>query len=87
MVGTVIALVIVCCLLKNAIATHESNGLDIIISLVLNDIKSLAKRRMDLALEIKVCHLRYTLLSTVMLLYVELEVSFCEHYINIVEQC
>lgn len=76
MVGTVIALVIVCCLLKNAIATHESNGLDIIISLVLNDIKSLAKRRMDLALEIKVCHLRYTLLSTVCFFMLNLKFRF-----------
>lgn len=33
---------------------HESNGLDIIISLVLNEIKPLADEHMDLALEIKV---------------------------------
>lgn len=32
---------------------HESNGLDIIISLVLNDIRPLADEHMDLALEIK----------------------------------
>jgi hypothetical protein len=32
---------------------HESNGLDIIISLVLNEIKPLADDHMDLALEIK----------------------------------
>jgi hypothetical protein len=32
---------------------HESNGLDIIISLVLNDIKPLADDHMELALEIK----------------------------------
>lgn len=34
---------------------HESNGLDIIISLVLNEIRPLADEHMDLALEIKVC--------------------------------
>ncbi len=33
---------------------HESNGLDIIISLVLNDIKPLADTHMELALDIKV---------------------------------
>lgn len=33
---------------------NESNGLDIIISLVLNEIKPLANEHMDLALEIKV---------------------------------
>ncbi|KAH7730957.1 ITR-1 protein [Aphelenchoides avenae] len=38
---------------QNTIATHESNGLDIIISLVLNDIRPLADEHMDLALEIK----------------------------------
>jgi hypothetical protein len=38
---------------QNALAQHESNGLDIIISLVLNDIRPLADQRMELALEIK----------------------------------
>ncbi|TMS38968.1 hypothetical protein L596_005580 [Steinernema carpocapsae] len=38
---------------QNTMAMHESNGLDIIISLVLNDIKPLADDHMDLALEIK----------------------------------
>ncbi|KAK0400335.1 hypothetical protein QR680_003453 [Steinernema hermaphroditum] len=38
---------------QNTMAVHESNGLDIIISLVLNDIKPLADDHMDLALEIK----------------------------------
>ncbi|KAL3082805.1 hypothetical protein niasHS_010607 [Heterodera schachtii] len=38
---------------QNAMAMHESDGLDIIISLVLNDIRPLADHRMDLALEIK----------------------------------
>uniref|UniRef100_A0AC35U5D8 Inositol 1,4,5-trisphosphate receptor n=1 Tax=Rhabditophanes sp. KR3021 TaxID=114890 RepID=A0AC35U5D8_9BILA len=38
---------------QNTMALHESNGLDIIISLVLNDIKPLADEHMELALEIK----------------------------------
>uniref|UniRef100_A0A914YSR1 Inositol 1,4,5-trisphosphate receptor n=1 Tax=Panagrolaimus superbus TaxID=310955 RepID=A0A914YSR1_9BILA len=38
---------------QNTLAMHESNGLDIIISLVLNDIKPLADEHMELALEIK----------------------------------
>lgn len=39
---------------QNTLAMHESNGLDIIISLVLNEIRPLADKHMDLALEIKV---------------------------------
>ncbi len=42
------------CLLQNAIASHESNGIDIIIALILNDINPLGKERMDLVLELKV---------------------------------
>ncbi|CAD5219928.1 unnamed protein product [Bursaphelenchus okinawaensis] len=38
---------------QNTLAMHESNGLDIIISLVLNDIRPLADEHMDLTLEIK----------------------------------
>ncbi|KRX66923.1 Inositol 1,4,5-trisphosphate receptor itr-1, partial [Trichinella sp. T9] len=38
---------------QNAIAMHESNGLDIIISLVLNEIMPLAEKNIQLALEIK----------------------------------
>ncbi|KAF7640278.1 hypothetical protein Mgra_00000106 [Meloidogyne graminicola] len=38
---------------QNCLARHESNGMDIVISLVLNDIRPLADQRMDLALEIK----------------------------------
>lgn len=38
---------------QNTLAMHESNGLDIIISLVLNDIKPLADEHMEFALEIK----------------------------------
>lgn len=41
-------------LLQNCIATHESNGIDIIIALILNDINPLGKKRMDLVLELKV---------------------------------
>ena len=33
---------------------HESNGIDIIIALVLSDISPLSKHRMDLVLELKV---------------------------------
>lgn len=40
--------------IQNAIAVHESNGVDIIIALVLNDINPLGKQRMDLVLELKV---------------------------------
>ncbi|XP_053593161.1 inositol 1,4,5-trisphosphate receptor isoform X1 [Microplitis demolitor] len=38
---------------QNCIATHESNGLDIITALILNDINPLGKTRMDLILELK----------------------------------
>lgn len=47
---------IVLCLLQNAIAMHESNGIDIIIALLLNDINPLGRQRMDLVLELKVRH-------------------------------
>ena len=40
--------------LQNAIVSHESNGLDIVIALVLNDISPLSKHRMDLVMELKV---------------------------------
>ncbi|XP_039096232.1 inositol 1,4,5-trisphosphate receptor type 1 isoform X3 [Hyaena hyaena] len=39
---------------QNCIATHESNGIDIITALILNDINPLGKKRMDLVLELKV---------------------------------
>lgn len=45
--------------LQNCIATHESNGIDIIIALILNDINPLGKKRMDLVLELKVSWLRW----------------------------
>lgn len=38
---------------QNCIATHESNGLDIITALILNDINPLGNARMDLVLELK----------------------------------
>ncbi|OAD53290.1 Inositol 1,4,5-trisphosphate receptor [Eufriesea mexicana] len=38
---------------QNCIATHESNGLDIITALILNDINPLGKTRIDLVLELK----------------------------------
>ena len=39
---------------QTCIATHESNGIDIIIALILNDINPLGKYRMDLVLQLKV---------------------------------
>ncbi|XP_055958126.1 inositol 1,4,5-trisphosphate receptor type 1 [Patella vulgata] len=42
-----------CHINQNAIAMHESNGIDIIIALLLNDINPLGKQRMDLVLELK----------------------------------
>ena len=45
---------------QTAIALHESNGIDIIIALVLNDINPLGKQRMDLVLELKVCAAVYS---------------------------
>lgn len=47
----------VVCVPQNCIATHESNGIDIIIALILNDINPLGKKRMDLVLELKVSSL------------------------------
>lgn len=44
---------------QNCIAVHESNGIDIIIALILNDINPLGKKRMDLVLELKVCFIRF----------------------------
>jgi len=41
--------------IQNAIASHDSNGLDIIIALVLSDINPLGKHRIDLVLGLKVC--------------------------------
>lgn len=38
---------------QNCIAMHESNGVDIIIALIINDINPLGKKRMDLVLELK----------------------------------
>lgn len=46
-------IVCVCVFPQNCIATHESNGIDIITALILNDINPLGKKRMDLVLELK----------------------------------
>lgn len=40
--------------LQSCIVTHESNGIDIITALILNDISPLCKYRMDLVLQLKV---------------------------------
>lgn len=45
--------VCLCLFTQNCIATHESNGIDIITALILNDINPLGKKRMDLVLELK----------------------------------
>lgn len=39
---------------QSCIVTHESNGIDIITALILNDISPLCKYRMDLVLQLKV---------------------------------
>lgn len=41
-------------LLQTCIAKHESNGIDIIIALIVNSINPLGKNRLDLVLELKV---------------------------------
>jgi len=81
----------VLCSVQNAIAGHESNGLDIIIALVLNDINPLGKYRIDLVLGLKVkmvsfrgfimllkcsCVVIYT--ATVHLCLIVLNELFCE---------
>lgn len=47
-----------CCLTphfsQTCIAKHESNGIDIIIALIVNPINPLGKNRLDLVLELKV---------------------------------
>lgn len=42
--------------LQTCIAKHESNGIDIIIALIVNSINPLGKNRLDLVLELKVNH-------------------------------
>lgn len=42
---------------QDAIVNHESNGIDIIIAIVLNDITPLNQKNYDLVLELKVKHL------------------------------
>lgn len=39
---------------QTCIVTHESNGIDIITALILNDVSPLCKYRMDLVLQLKV---------------------------------
>jgi len=43
-----------CVVVQNVIASHESNGLDIIVALLLSDINPLRKQRIDLVLQLKV---------------------------------
>lgn len=42
------------CVLQTCIVTHESNGIDIITALILNDISPLCRYRMEMVLELKV---------------------------------
>ena len=49
----------ICYSVQNCIANHESNGLDIITALILNDINPLGKQRMDLVLKLKVSSAKY----------------------------
>lgn len=44
----------VTCFFQTCIAKHESNGIDIIIALIVNPINPLGKNRLDLVLELKV---------------------------------
>ncbi len=43
------------CVLQTCIVTHESNGIDIITALILNDISPLCRYRMEMVLQLKVC--------------------------------
>lgn len=40
---------------QTCIVTHESNGIDIITALILNDISPLCRYQMDMVLQLKVC--------------------------------
>lgn len=42
------------CVLQTCIVTHESNGIDIITALILNDISPLCRYRMEMVLQLKV---------------------------------
>lgn len=42
------------CILQTCIVTHESNGIDIITALILNDISPLCRYRMEMVLQLKV---------------------------------
>lgn len=42
------------CALQTCIVTHESNGIDIITALILNDISPLCRDHMEMVLQLKV---------------------------------
>lgn len=42
------------CVLQTCIVTHESNGIDIITALILNDISPLCRYQMEMVLQLKV---------------------------------
>lgn len=41
--------------LQTCIVTHESNGIDIITALILNDISPLCRYQIEMVLQLKVC--------------------------------
>lgn len=50
------------CVLQTCIVTHESNGIDIITALILNDISPLCRYQMEMVLQLKVCWLIFVLI-------------------------
>ena len=42
-------------MIQTCIVTHESNGIDIITALILNDISPLCRYQMEMVLQLKVC--------------------------------
>lgn len=72
------------CFLQNCIATHECNGIDIIIALILNDINPLGKKRMDLVLELKVM-LKPLVRSTYLDLYYSLSFQCLVAFLSCLE--
>lgn len=53
----ILDLVIVFGALQTCIVTHESNGIDIITALILNDISPLCRYQIEMVLQLKVCKL------------------------------
>lgn len=51
--------------LQTCIVTHESNGIDIITALILNDISPLCRYQMEMVLQLKVCRCSLWLVGSV----------------------